>query len=176
MSVASLGNCSNATRTSSEVFCTGMYTHAIAQFFLLTCVRLSLSSPYTYDSRCCSPSPCSGLVFSPAPPPPTISTTLPELRRNLKSTPQAINHRVAAKLKSLIFPTPKRFTSRWMKNVLPPCAHFHSRVFLIHPLFSGTQGKKKRKKGKPVQPFVRPGPSFLFYFWFIFLLLWFCGN
>lgn len=102
------------------------------------------ASPYTYDSRCCSQSPCSGLVFPP-PPPPTISTTLPELRRNLNPLHKQSNTE-RHHLKSLIFPTPKRFTSRWMKNVLPPCAHFHSHVFLILPLFSGTQGRKKKKK------------------------------
>jgi hypothetical protein len=68
-----------------------------------------------------------------------------------------------------------------MKIVLPPCAHFHSRVFLILPLFSGTQEKKKekkkKKKDKPVQPFVCAARTlFLFYLWFIFLLLWFCDS
>jgi hypothetical protein len=47
-----------------------------------------------------------------------------------------------------------------MKNKLPPCAHFHSRVFLIlPPSFLGYPGGKKEKekeKEKPVQPFMRP--------------------
>jgi hypothetical protein len=47
-----------------------------------------------------------------------------------------------------------------MKNELPPCAHFHSRVFLILPLFWGTQeGKKKKKKKNQFNRLCAPGPK-----------------
>ncbi len=160
MSVASLGNCSNATRTSSEVFCTGMYTHAIAQFFLLTCVLSpSLPAPYTYDSRCCSPSP---LFWSRIPHrPPGQSPQQPCLSSNatlIHSTKQKSN--------------PERQQQLRLRNASHPggwkiSCHLVPTFILVFfssslPLFWATQEGKKKKKKKKKNQFNRlcaPGPS-----------------
>lgn len=158
MSVASLGNCSNATRTSSEVFCTGMYTHAIAQFFLLTCVLSpSLPAPYTYDSRCCSPSPCSGLVFPTVPP--GQSPQQPCLSSNAKSLIHSTSDRTPSGNSNSDSETLHIQVDGWkMSCHLVPTFIL---VFFSSSLFSGgtQEGKKKKKKKNQFNRLCAPGPN-----------------
>lgn len=145
MSVASLGNCSNATRTSSEVFCTGMYTHAIAHFFLLTCVRLPPSLPPTHMILVVVLFLLVLVSYSPPPPPPTISTTLPELRRNLNPLPQAIKHRAAATQITNISDS-ETLHIQVDENCVAALCPLSFSCFSHPPSFLGYPGKKKGKK------------------------------